>query len=155
MTLYEIDNAFLECIDPESGDVIDIDRLEALEAERDKKISNIACWIKNLDAEAKALKEEKTNLANRQRITENKAESLREFLKNYLNGAKYKDSKVSISYRKSTSTEFDDDLDLNKLPEEYKKVTIEPSKSAIKEALQNGEEIKGCHLVENNNMIIR
>lgn len=155
MTLYEIEAAILECVDEETGDVVDIDRLQSLEMERDTKISNIACWAKDLKAEAEALKAEKQNLKKRQKAAENKAEQLKSFLAMYLNGAKYKDSKVSISYRKSTKTIIDEDLDINTLPDEYKSVKVTPSLTAIKEALDSGVVIDGCKLVESNNIQIR
>lgn len=154
MTLYEIEEAILNCID-EDGEVVDIEMLEALEMERDKKISNIACWIKDLKAEAEAIKAEKQNLDKRQKAAENKAESLKGFLTRYLDGAKYKDSKVSISYRKSVSTEIAEDLDLNTLPDDCKNITVSASKTAIKEHLMAGEEIEGCTLVEKNSIQIR
>ena len=80
MNLYEIDNAILECVDMETGEIVDTEKLAALQMERDQKIENIGCWIKNLNADAKALKEEKDNLAARQKAVENKAASLKEYL---------------------------------------------------------------------------
>ena len=47
MTLYEIDNAILECIDLETGEIIDTDKLDALQLERETKIENVALWIKD------------------------------------------------------------------------------------------------------------
>ena len=155
MNLYEIESAILECVDTETGDIIDIERLEALELERDTKISNIGCWIKDLKAEAEAIKAEKQNLDKRQKAAENKAEQLKRYLEGYLDGAKYKDAKVSISYRTSTSTVLDEDINLDALPDNCKKVEIKPSLTAIKEALQNGEVIEGAHLVTKQNIQIR
>lgn len=155
MNLYEIQEAILECIDMETGEIIDIDKLDALEMERDSKISNIGCWIKDLRAEAEAIKTEKQALDKRQKAAEHKEEQLKEYLSRFLNGAKYKDARVAISYRSSTSTVVDEFMDLNKLPDEYKKVKIEPNKTAIKEALKNGEVIEGCRLVESTSIQIR
>lgn len=155
MTLYDIDAAILACVDMETGDVVDIDKLNELEMERDAKISGIACWVKDLKAEAEALKAEKQNLEKRQKAAENKAESLKTYLQMYLGGGKYKDSKVSISYRKSTATIVEETLDVNQLPDELKKVKVEPMISAIKERLLAGEQIEGCHLEERNSIQIR
>lgn len=47
-TIYEINEQIMQCIDFETGEVIDADKLDALQLEKDKKIENIACWIKNL-----------------------------------------------------------------------------------------------------------
>ena len=110
MTLYEIDEEILNLVDQETGEIIDIERLEQLEMEREKKISNVGCWIKDLKAEAEALKAEKNNLAKRQTVCENKVEQLKDYLSRALNGMKYKDSRCSISYRKSESVEVDDSV---------------------------------------------
>ena len=80
MKLYEIDNAILECIDMETGEVIDTERLDALQMERDAKIENVVLWIKDIKAEAEAIKAEKLALAERQKITENKVESLKKWV---------------------------------------------------------------------------
>ena len=154
MNLYEIEAEMLTCIS-EDGEVIDLEKLDALTMERNSKVSNIACWIKDLKAEAEAIKAEKQNLDKRQKVAENKAASLREYLAGFLNGEKYKDARVSISYRKSTAVQIAEDMDIKRLPEEYLKITVEPSKTAIKEALTNGVAVEGCTLIENNNIQIR
>lgn len=155
MTLYEIDAQILECIDEDTGEVIDLERLSELNMERDKKISGVACWIKDLKAEAEALKAEKQNLAKRQQVCENKVESLKRWLTVALNGAKFKDSRCSIGYRKSTSVTFGENFDFNALPEDFKKITIEPKKTEIKNAIKDGLVIDGVTLEENNNIIIQ
>ena len=67
MTIYEIDQAIMECVDLETGEIIDTDKLNELELERESKIEGVACWIKDLKAEAEALKNEKQALAERQK----------------------------------------------------------------------------------------
>lgn len=37
MTLYEIDSAIMDCVDEETGEIIDLEKLEALNIERDKR----------------------------------------------------------------------------------------------------------------------
>lgn len=86
MNLYEIDKAietaFNLAIDPETGEVNEEQMmlLEMLEMDRDKKIENVACFIKNLRADAAAYKAEKDAFAKRQKQAENKAESLSNYL---------------------------------------------------------------------------
>ena len=58
MTLYEIDQAILDCVDMETGEVIDSDRLDLLQMERETKLENVGLWIKDLRAEADAIKNE-------------------------------------------------------------------------------------------------
>lgn len=155
MNIYEIDALIESCIDAETGEIIDEEMLTALNMERDKKISNVACWIKNLKAEAEALKTEKQNLDKRQKACENKAESLKRWLEFALAGEKFKDSRVSISYRKSESVTFTDNFNFANLPDSMKKITIEPKKTEIKDYLKSGATIEGCSIVENNNIQIR
>ena len=45
MTIYEINEEILNCIDLETGEIIDIDKLNELQLEKDAKIENVACWI--------------------------------------------------------------------------------------------------------------
>lgn len=51
MTLYEIDSAIMDCVDEETGEIIDLEKLEALNIERDKKVEGIALAVKNYAAE--------------------------------------------------------------------------------------------------------
>ena len=155
MTLYEIDNEIMNCIDEETGEIIDLDRLNALEMERDKKIGNVACWIKDLKAEAEAIKAEKQALEKRQKAAENKAESLKQWLQTVLEGEKFKDARCSISYRKSERVDFADSFNFDTLPDSMKKVTVEPRKTEIKEFLKAGGEIEGVRIEENTSMTIK
>ena len=155
MTIYEIDQAILDTIDEETGEIIDLDRLNALEMERDKKIGNVACWIKDLKAEAEAIKAEKQALDKRQKAAENKAESLKTWLQTVLEGEKFKDSRCSISYRKSEKVVFAEDFAYVTLPDSMKKVTVEPKKTEIKDYLKTGATIEGVTLVENSSIQIR
>ena len=153
MNLYEIDSAIMNCVDMETGEIIDIERLSSLQMERDQKIEGIGCWIKNLLADAKALKEEKDNLAARQKAAENKAASLKEFLSSYLNGEKFKTAKVAISYRKSDSVVVAENAIV---PEEFLKyVEPTPDKVGLKAALKAGKEIPGITLVTSQNIQIK
>lgn len=160
MTLYEIRDTIRKAIelgfDEETGEIFDTDFIEALELQRDEKIEAIALYIKDLTAEAKAIKEEKQALARRQQTAENHAESLKKYLTICLDGEKFKSPKVAISYRKSQTVEFVDGFDVNLLPSQYqRKVDPEADKTAIKDALKEGKEIYGVYLEEHTNTIIK
>lgn len=153
MNLYEIENEILNCVDMETGEIVDIKKLESLQMERDQKIENIGCWIKNLLSDAKALKEEKDNLAARQKVAENKAASLKEFLSKYLDGEKFKTAKVSISYRKSDSVDISSNATV---PEEFLKYAEPtPDKIGLKSALKAGKEFPGISLKTSQNIQIK
>ena len=68
-TLYEIDNAIMECIDFETGEIVDFERLEELQMERERKLENVALWIKNLKSDADAIKAEKQVLDEREKAS--------------------------------------------------------------------------------------
>ena len=160
MKLYEIDNAILECIDFETGEIIDVDKLNKLQIEREAKIENVACWIKELKAEAEAIKAEKLALAERQKVAENKAESLKKWLAFALNGEKFSTARCSVSFRATESVEVTDE-GLENLMRGGKDELLtykdpEPNKKAIKEAIKNdGLNIQGVQLVQNVSTIIK
>ena len=158
MKLYEIDNAILDCIDLETGEVIDTERLDALQIERDAKVENVACWIKDLRAENEAIKSEKQKLDSRRKVNENKIESLMGWLNYALNGTKFKTGKCAISFRTSEGVEVTEE-GLEALMKEHDELLTykapEPNKTAIKQALKDGLTVKGVELVRNTNVIIK
>ena len=72
MSLYHIDQELENLIDHETGEVLDFDAFEALQMARDAKIEGVLCWTKNLAAEAKAIREEEKELAERRKKLEHK-----------------------------------------------------------------------------------
>ena len=62
---------------------------------------------------------------------------------------------LKLSTRKLKSVEVT--IDTNDLPKEFKsiKVTEAPDKTAIKKAIESGQEVKGCRIVENINLAIK
>lgn len=153
-SLYQIDQAILECLDAETGEIIDAEKLDALFMEKNQKIENIALWIKNLQADALAYKAEKDAFAARQKAAENKVESLKAWLVSALGGQKFSTAKCAVSFRKSEAVQVDD---VNSIPAEWTRIktTIEPDKTAIKAAIKAGQEITGCKLVENTSVQIK
>ena len=153
MNLYEIDSAILDCVDVETGEIFDEDKFNELSIERDVKVENICLWIKNLKAEAEALKAEKDAFAKRQKSVENKMESLKKYIEGYLAGSAFETSKVKVSWRKSESVDYDD---IYKIPEEFIKYKEpEVNKTELKRALKEGKEFEGVYLVEKQNIQIR
>lgn len=153
MKLYEINQAILNCIDLETGEIIDTEQLDKLTMERETKLENVACWIKELKAEAEALKAEKMAFAKRQQVAENKMESLKKYLAYALDGQAFKTTRASVTFRKSQAVEI---ADIYKLDENYLRYKEpEADKTAIKEALKQGKTVAGATLVENTSVIIK
>ena len=153
MKLYEINEQILNCIDTETGEIIDIEKLNELQIAKDEKLENLALWYKDLIAEANALKEEKEAFAAREKSAKNKAESIKNYLSYVLSGENFKTTKCALSFRKSEKTVIDD---IYSIPENFLKYS-EPKAdlTEIKKAIKNGEEIKGAHLEETQNIQIK
>lgn len=153
MNLFQIDEEIMNCVDMETGEIIDTAKLDKLQMERDEKIENIGCWIKNLTADAEALKEQKLAFAERQKAAENKVESLKRYLTNYLAGQKFSTPKVVISFRKTSSVNV---TDITAIPKKYLKV-VEPTadKTAIKDAIKAGICVAGAEIVEGRSISIK
>ena len=153
MEIYKINQAILDCIDAETGEIIDAEQLDELQMERDEKIENVACWIKDLKAEAEALKAEKMAFAERQRVAENKMESLKKWLAYALNGEKFKTVRASVSFRTTDKVEIDDIYNLDENYLRYKEP--EADKEAIKKAIKAGQTVAGATLVKSTSVIIK
>lgn len=160
--LYEITNAianFVPEVDEFTGELLNADILDMLNMERDTKIESIALYIKNLNALAADIKAEKDNLAERLKSTERKADSLKEYLANALNGEKFETGKCKVSYRKSSQVIFSDNfthwarLNAPDLVKEY--VEYKPDKTAIKEAIKAGRDVFGAEIIENVNLQVK
>ncbi len=153
MTLYEINDEIMSCVDMETGEVIDEEKLSNMQMAFDEKVENIALWIKNLLADAEAIKTEKNALAEREKACKNKAESLKSYLANALGGQKFSTPRVAISWRRSEAVEITEELNI---PAEFWRMKDpEIDKAGIKKALKAGVAVKGARLVTNNNMQIK
>lgn len=152
MSLYDIRKDIEACVDMETGEIIDEDRLNALQVERDEKISNIACWIKNLRAEANGIRKEKKELESRLKADENKADRLAKYLTDFLGGQKFHDARCSIGYRRTSHLEIADDASI---PDEFLKRTVTVDKAGLTKAIKYGGVIEGVSLVEGQNIQIR
>ena len=113
--------------------------------------------ILNLKGMAAAAKAEKERLAGLQKFYENTQKRLTDALSSAMQvfgHDKVENATMRLSLRHSTATEVDD---LDQLPAEYKttKVEVVADKTAIKKAIQDGEDVPGAHLVENVSLQIK
>ncbi len=166
MTLYEMTDDLLylynlitsgEAVDEETGEVdpVVIEQIATVEKDTDKKIENVAVFIKQLKSDADALKKEKINLEKRQKTMQNTAERLEIYLLNNmlaLNKDRYATTRASITVRDS---EYVNILNPSQVPREYVRVKEEINKIDIKYALKLGKEIEGCELATRKNISIK
>ena len=158
MTIHEIDAAIESCVDQETGE-FDEAKFNDLAQAREEKIEQLICFYKNVTALAKAIKEEETKLKERRTAEENKAERLKQYIAYALAGEKFKTAKVAVSYKHTVSTECADNFiqwaQDNKRDDllSYGKPTA--NKTAIKAAIESGEQGIPAQIVENVNTIIK
>ena len=158
MNIYQIDEQ-IRCLINEDGEIADYEQFEALNMERDRKIENVGCWVKNLDAEAAAMREEEKTLAERRHRLESKAERLRAYLDHALDGAKFESPRVAISYRKSKAVEIQDEAVFKAWAMDYApallKVTYTIDKTGVKNYIASGAECPCVEIVERKSMQVR
>ena len=157
MTLFDINKAILEFdyeIDEETGEILNAEALDALQLAREEKIEGVGLWIKNLQAEAEAVKKEKDAMAERQRRLEKKAESLKDYLAYALHGEKFSTPRIAMSWRKSESVLIPDEALLD---DRFVNITMikKPDKKLIKDTLKAGREVPGAELVTKQNLQIK
>lgn len=150
--LYEINKQLLECVDLETGEVVDYEKLKELNVERNEKIENIALWIKNLVSDAEAFEKEEKAFEIKKKIAKNKAMSLKRYLEDFLNGETFSTNKVKISYRKSKSVVVEDPL---AIPERYLEFEPKVDKTRIKQDIEQGIEVAGAYIEEKQNIQIK
>ena len=139
-------------MDMETGEILDVQQLDALQMQLEDKLEGIGCWIKNLEAEAAAYKAEKDAFAARQKAAENKAASLKNYLSGYLQGCPFETLRVKISFRKSESLEVSETA---VVPMEYLKTTVDVDKAELKKAVKAGLVLDGVQLVQKQNIQIK
>ena len=159
MTLYEIDQMLLSCIDEETGEVIDFETLDQLQMERAKKIENIALLIKNKKSDALAIKAELDALTQRLRMEQNQIKRLEEYEIYALKGEKFSSPRVVCSYRKSTATVIENEEQLISWAKQNNETLIEyPApkikRTEVKKAIQGGEVIPFATLEERQSLQI-
>lgn len=157
MTLYEINEkirAFLEeNVDPETGEILNLDTLGDLELERSVKLENYALAIKNIRAEQSAIKAEEDILSARREQLKRTEKRLEAVLKQELDGEKFVTARVQITHRKTSSVEV---LDIKALPKKFLRYKLDGAdKTAIKAAINAGESVDGARIVNGLSMMIK
>lgn len=160
LSLYEINSliANYEMQFDEDGVWENESELDELNLAREEKIEGICLWIKNLRAEASAIKDEEKNLADRRKAKENKADRLEAYISSNLQGKPFETSKVKVTFRKSESVEI---LNEDAVPDSFLDIQVvrKPMKTEIKKRLKEaeakGEEIPWARINTKQNMSLK
>ena len=159
MKLYELAenyNELLALLDNEEATAEELaDTLDGINDAIEVKVDNICRVRKYLEGKVEVYKAEAKRLTALAKQAENNAGSMKNYLDEQLkrmNIKKMDTELFKLSYRKSDSVNV---IDLDAVPEEYKRITIALDKTAIKKAIKDGKTVNGAELVINQNLQIR
>lgn len=161
MTLYEIKDQYLEFLElVANGEIPEeaiADTQYFLEVDFIDKVDNIASYIKNLTAEAFAIREEEKALAERRQAKEAKIDRLKDYLSANLQALGrdvVETSRNRVSFRKSTSLQYEPEA-LDRLGDEWFVTKREVKKKDLTEAIKAGQTFDGIYLQEKRNLQLK
>lgn len=164
LTLYQISDSYLA--DVRKLEELDLDEqtfldtLEGLSGELEVKATNVAMFVKNLEASADAIKQAEKQMADRRKAIEAKAERIRNYLLE--NMVKTGISKIEcphfvLSVRKNPPSV--DAFSIDQIPDDYFDIPEPPpptlNKKRLAEDLKAGVVIDGARLTQGNSLQIK
>lgn len=161
--LYEMTRDYIEMLDmatdPDNDDV-DMESftaaIDGLETDINIKATNTACLIASLEAEGAAVSATIARMLKRAKSLDNRAQSLRDYLRDQLQIAgirEARDERIQVKLRVNPVSVHIESPEM--LPPDYWRVRREPDKTALKEALKSGAEIPGAWLQQTTRLDIK
>ena len=164
MTLYEVVQDYLTIQhmmeDPDLDPQTLADTMEGIEGELEVKADGYAKVIRNMEADIDAIKAEMTRLSDRKKTIEKNIQTLKLALQKAMEitgKTKFKTELFSFGVRTNAPAVVMDEQYIENIPERFLKYS-EPTinKVAIKEAIQNGEDLEGlAHLEQGSSLMIK
>ena len=164
MTLYELTSEYLDLLamleDPDVDEDLINDTLEGIDGELEVKAAGYARVMRQMDADAKAIKAEEERLANRRKSLENRSAALKSRLQQMMEitgKVKFKTELFSFGIQKNPAAVVMDEQYIENIPECYL-IIQEPKidKQKIKEDLKAGLDLEGiAHLEQTESLRIR
>lgn len=163
LALYEISANYREALEKLSDMDLPVevvnDTLEGLQGELQIKATNVAMYAQNLESLAKQIKEAEQSMSHRRKVLENKAASIRQYIKENMERAGI--SKIECPYFKLSikknppSVEIYDEA---AIPEVYKKQPEPPppvvDKKMIAEVIKGGATVEGARINQGTRLSI-
>lgn len=155
MKLYEITEAYNNLDELEETEEI-TKYLDLIQDEFNQKSENIVKFIKNIEADSKALKDEEKRLADKRKSLENKTKWLKYYLQNNmerLGNKKIKAGIFNLNIQKNPPSV--NVVDEEKIADDYFVIERKLDKKKLKDDLKDGKEIDGAELVQGESLRIR
>lgn len=158
---YQSVEAMLQ--DPDMDAQAVLDTLEGIAGEFEEKADNVACMVKSLEADAKAMKAEADALAQRAKARSAKADRLKEYLYQQMGLVgihKIETSQNLLQIKKTpAAVRFDDEQRFMRWaaehPEYLRQKPPEADKSAIKEAVKAGAVLPGVRVEQGQTLVLK
>ena len=171
--LFEIQESMMNLLEygvnDDTGEIIETEEefnalYDSIQLDLQTKLDNTICLGKLIDGELEVIDKEIKRLTAEKKARERKKDWLKNRVDTFvrrqftdesgnldtegLNNYKLSLPHSKISYRKSTSVDV---YDIDSIPKEFIKTKIEsnPDKTAIKNAINSGKEVKGAKIVTN------
>jgi len=159
-SLYEIAGMYRQVLEmePESEDEFGamMNALDELQGELTEKADNIVKYIRNLSAEADALKAEEAALFKKRKAAENKAERLKAYISAQMTLCGLRELRAGLfKLRFQQTPPAISIIDESAVPEKFHRVKVEIDKLAIRDALKAGEEVPGIEVQRGEALVIR
>lgn len=136
------------------------DTLEGLSGELEVKATNVAMFIKNLEAQALAIKEAEKQMAERRKAIEKKAEQINAYLKDNMQRTgitKIESPYFALTLKNNPPRVVIDDE--SAIPSIFMVEPLPPApspdKKLIGDKLKAGEDVPGCHLEQGQRLEIK
>ena len=159
MNLYELTDSYLKVLELiENGEEGLEDTLESINDTIELKADGYARIIRNLEANAVALKVEIDRLTNRRRSIENSIDRLKENLKDAMIATGKEKIKTDLfNVTVANNPVAVNVIDENMIPEEYFNIEVirKLDKISLRDAIKNGEEIQGAELTQGKGLRIK
>lgn len=156
----EYQQAAAQLADLDMPDEVVADTLESLQFPIEQKATNVAMFVRNLEATAEAIKAAEVEMAKRRKALESRAANVREYLKvNMLRTGITKIEcplfKISVRDNPASVRVIDESVIPSQFMRQPDPPPPSPDKKAIGEALKSGDDVPGCVLERGNRLEIK
>lgn len=164
MTILELSSEYMALLsmleDPDADEEIINDTLEAIDGELEVKADGYARVMRQMDADATAIKAEEERLYRRRKALEDRSAWLKRRLQMVMEQTgktKFRTELFSFGIQKNPASVVIDEQHLENIPEEYLiKQDPKIDRNKMKEDLKAGKDLEGiCHLEQTQSLRIR
>ncbi len=164
LSLYQLSENYLKALDCLTDPELDLpieavnDTLEGLTGELEDKAVNVAKFVRNMEATAKAIKAAEESMEKRRKAFENRVKWMKDYLKDNMEHTGI--SKIECPFFKLSIQNNPAAVNITNeeaIPEQFKEKVIswKIDKTAIKESINKGAAVPGAILTKSTRLAIK